>query len=195
MAAPSKRFPRSGVDLVEHQLRVDAVAGREGKKRGRVLETLLFNGRMTLQRGEPYLNDQGRRQIDFTVTSWVASAFSRVLGREIQYILSERVKQPVSRILSEQDGRDFPATFEFNVIFDARVGNETIIRRHHGRPEGHGFRTVPPGGNRRLSPTITSFEDNVISVKHPELGTIAFVPKDCNDRSGRTVMRAPRVAG
>lgn len=194
MAVRGQNFPRAGVDLVEHQLRVDAVAGRQGRKRGRLLETLVFNGRMTIQRGEPYLNEQGRRQIDFTVKSWVASAFSRVLGQDVQYILSERVKQPPSHIISEQKDRDFPATFEFNVIFDARVGNQTILRRHHGRPAGKGFRRVPPGGDRRLSPTITSFEDTVIAVKHPELGDIAFVPKDCNDRTGRTIVKLPRTA-
>lgn len=185
---PMESFPPAGIDRVRHDLRI-AMLEDDGSGREVELEVLNFEGHMTLERSDPYTNDQGVRQIDFIVTSWTATAWSKVLQQEILYILSEDVeKQPVSTITSGQRGSDFPATFEFNVIFDARVNNRPVHRRHHGRPKGYPFFVVPPTGDRETSPTITEFEDTVIRVQHPERGTdLVFRPRDCNDQSSQTV--------
>lgn len=186
----SAAFPTAGIDIVEHELTVDMMRIVKGK-RDELLESLVFKGRMTLQRKDPYEvargKDAGRSKIEFDVLTWVASAYSEKLQTEILYILSEGVKQKPSAIIAEQEGKDFPAEFIFNVTFDVRANNKTIKRRHHGEPRGKGFRRVPPDGNRRNSPTITGFEDNYINFKHPEFGTIRFVPRHCNDNSGLTI--------
>lgn len=188
-------FPTAGMDIVEHELIVDMLqVGEKGKKQ-KVIESLVFKGRMTLERRNPYRitrgKDAGKSKIEFDVLTWVASAFSKELQTEILYILSEDVKQKPSVIIAERPTRDFPAEFIFNVTFDARANNRTIKRRHHGRPHGTGFRTVPPDGSRRNSPTITGFEDNYIQLKHPAYGTIRFVPRQCNDNQGTTIVSLP----
>lgn len=182
-------FPAAGIDIVEHELTVDML--RVDGKKEELLESLVFKGRMTLQRRSPFRvargKEAGRSKIEFDVITWVASSFSEKLQMEILYLLSEDVKQKPSAIVAEQAGSDFPAEFIFNVTFDARANNKTIKRRHHGRPHGAGFLQVPPNGDRRTSPTITGFEDNYIQLKHPDYGTIRFIPRHCNDNSGMTI--------
>lgn len=185
---PRRRtFRAAGLDVVEHDLRVKIVQVDKRNRERETLETLTFRGRMAIERQNAFRNAQNRRQIDFRVKTWVATAFSQVLQQDILYILSEDADQPTSTITAEREDADFPAAFEFNVIFDARVGNATVVRQHHGQPAGHGFMVVPPDGNRRNSPTITGFETEFIQLDHPELGRIRFVPVDCNDSSSETV--------
>lgn len=183
-----EKFPPAGIDRVRHDLRI-ALMEDDGSGE-RELEVLEFEGHMTLERGEPYTNENGLRQIDFQVLSWTATAWSKVLQQEILYVLSDQVeRQPRSSITAEQKDGDFPATFEFNVIFDARANNRPVHHGHHGRPWGHGFRVVPPTGNRETSPTIYGFEDTVIRLEHPERKSVLiFRPKDCNDQSSQTVL-------
>lgn len=180
-------FPKAGIDLIKHELRVNMYAVDKETQEEKLLETLEFDGMMIIEREAPFTNRGGVRQITFNIKSWVAMAFSKVLGNPIVYISSEDVNPPRSTITSEQKGKDFPATFAFNVIFDARLGNKTVFRRHNGRPEGHGFMVVPPDGNRSNSPTITRFEQTTIEMEHPTLGLIRFRPVDCNDREGKTL--------
>jgi hypothetical protein len=193
---PMTEFPPAGTDRVRHDLRI-ALLEADAAGNERELELLQFSGQMTLERGNPYTNQQGLRQVDFVVTSWAASAYSRTLGQEILYVLSPDVqRQPASSITAEQRGSDFPATFDFNVVFDARVNNQVVHRRHHGRPRGHGFRVVPPTGDRATSPTITEFEDTVIRVPFPGRDTmLVFRPRDCNDQSSETVPSSAARAG
>jgi hypothetical protein len=194
-----RKFPPAGVDLVTHTLRVGLFVDKDGKgdvnrKPDEVLE---FKGRMMLEREEARA-DQGKkvRVVPFRVRSWTASAYSTVLQQDLLYILSEDAEQPVSTITAAQEGRDYPATFSFNVIFDVKANNKTVFRRHHGRPEGRGFRVVPPDGKRENSPTLTRFEQELIAVDHPGIAgaKLIFKPIDCNDNSGRilrTIAAAP----
>ncbi len=170
-------FPSAGVDLVYHELRVQLDVGPTGKAD----ETLTLYGTMMVQREDPRVNEDGLRQIDFRVLSWKAVGWSSLLKQSVTYVLSEDVEQPISRIVAEQRDSDFPAAFLFDVIFDARVNNVTVFRRHEGRPEGHEFLTVPPNGDRRMSPTITRFEDARIRVAAGDLGELEAIPIDCND--------------
>lgn len=179
-------FPPAGVDLVEHDLRVDVLqVGPGGEEK--LLETLTFDGRMLLERTDPFVNQEGLRQVDFEVKSWEAIAWSKTFRSPVIYRSAADAKQPVSTIVAEQRERDFPATFTFNVIFDAIAGDRVVFREHHGRPEGGGFHRVPPGGSRALSPTITRFERTTLELEHPALGLLRFRPRDCNDRRGRTL--------
>jgi hypothetical protein len=189
-----KVHPGAGIDVVHHKLSVDMMRVlKEGKNEQlELLETLVFEGRMTLQRENPVIVKSGahknKKQTGFTVVTWVASAFSEKLQVEILYILSEGVKQKSSVIRAEEAGKDFPAEFIFNVTFDARANNKTIKRRHHGMPHDTGFRTIPPNGDRTLSPTIKKFESEYIHIDHPEFGKIRFVPRHCNDEDGVTLV-------
>lgn len=193
-AGAMESFPPAGIDRVKHDLRI-ALLEEDEKGNERELEVLAFEGHMALRRGDPYTNEQGLRQVDFTVTSWVATAFSKVLGGEIMYILSETEKQPASSIRALEKGSDFPAEFDFNLIFDARLDNRLVHPGHHGRPHGWPFFVVPPNYDRALSPTITSFEDSVIRVRHPERGTtLVFRPRDCNDQNSETVVTFAEAA-
>lgn len=180
---PPDSFPPAGIDIIYHQLRIRLDVGK--KDRGD--ETIHMLGKMLIERGDPYTNDEGLRQIDFHVRAWEAAGWSWTLKQVLSYVLSENEDQPVSRIVAEQKENDFPALFSFNVIFDARVNNAVVFRAHHGRPEGHGFRVVPPNGDRRLSPRMTRFEDTRIAVEHPALGVIEAIPIDCNDQSSVTL--------
>lgn len=180
------QFPIGGIDNVQHDLRVlmTAESGLE--------EIIELAGSMILQRSDPYFTEDKRRVIDFKVISWVASGWSDKLGAAMTYVLSENEDQPISTIEAEQPEQDFPAAFNFNVLFDVRVNNETVFRKLHGRPEGSHFRQVPPGGDRRLSPTITRFTDrNQVTIKHPEHGELLIKPLDCNDREGRILREMP----
>ena len=181
-------FPKPGIDLIRHELRVDMYTVDKETQEETLLETLKFDGMMIIKREASFTNRGGVHQIKFKITSWVAMAFSKVLGDAIVYISSEDVDPPISTITSEQKGKDFPATFAFNVIFDVRLGNKTVFRGHKGRPEGNGFMVVPPDGNRSNSPTITRFEQREIEMEHPTLGLIRFRPVDCNDREGKTLV-------
>lgn len=187
MSRPQSVFPKAGSDLVKHQLRVNMYAVNKDTNKEELLETLTFDGMMVIEREEPFTNRGGTRQISFKVKSWVAMAFSKVLDNAIVYISSEDVEPRTSTITSEQKEKDFPATFVFNVVFDARLGNRTVFREHKGRPVGHGFLVVPPDGNRSNSPTITEFEQTMIEMEHPTLGLLRFRPLDCNDQEGKTV--------
>jgi hypothetical protein len=176
-------FPPAGIDLVHHDLRVRLDVGDTGEGN----ETVTLYGKMLIRRGDPYTNEDGRRQIDFRVLSWEACGWSWVLSSAITYVLSDGVEQPISYITAEQEDSDYPAHFTFNVIFDARADNMTVFTQHHGRPDGHGFMTVPPNGDRRMSPTIRSFEDTRVAVEHPTLGRIVAIPIDCNDQKSKTL--------
>lgn len=180
---PGDVFPPSGVDIVEHQLRVRLDVGRTGEGN----ETVVMKGLMVIERGDPYTNAEELRQVDFTVRSWQAVGWSWTLGGVLTYVLTEDEEQPPSVIVSEQRESDFPATLQFNVVFDARLNNRLVARRHEGRPEGHGFHAIPPSGSRRSSPRITQFESARISVDHPSLGSIEAIPLDCNDLGSTTV--------
>lgn len=189
-----KAFPGAGVDLIEHLLTIDLykVGGAGKSEKLELLESLKFDGRMTVERSHPRIVEhgvnKGRKQITFMVRTWAASTFSTVLGMEILYVLSDDIEQKPCTITAEQDDMDFPATFEFNVIFDVRGNNQVLLKHHHGRPLGRGFHTIPPNGNRKTSPTIVEFEKNYVQLKHPKFGQIRFVPRDCNDKSGVTVV-------
>ncbi len=181
-----KQFPIGGIDNVQHDLRV-LMTSESGFE-----EVMELAGSMILQRTDPYMTEDERRVVDFKVISWVASGWSEKLGAAMTYVLSEDEDQPVSTIEAEQRKHDFPATFNFNVLFDVRINNETVFRKLHGRPEGSHFRQVPPTGDREMSPTITRFTDrNQVTIKHPEHGEIFVKPLDCNDREGRTLRELP----
>jgi hypothetical protein len=172
-----KEFPGAGIDLIYHELRVQLDVGAKGV----VDETVTLYGTMLIQRDAPRVNDEGFRQIDFRVLAWSAVGWSTVLRQGLTYALSADVEQPISRILAETRESDFPAAFLFEVTFDARVNNITVFRQHEGRPEGHNFLAVPPSGDRRLSPTIRTFEDARIRVAQEGVGEIEAIPLDCND--------------
>jgi len=179
-------FPAAGIDRIDHELRVDLFQrGAQGGK-DKLLETLNFSGRMMIERGDPYRTAAGVREIPFVITRWEATAWSKALGSLVVYRLSDS-PQPRSAITAETKRGDYPATFAFNLEFDATAYGQTLVRRHHGRPEGHGFGVVPPGPIRRLSPTIQKFEDKLIEAEHPKYGRIYFKPKDCNDQNGKTL--------
>jgi hypothetical protein len=155
-------------------------------------EVITLDGAMVIQRTDPYINKERCRQIDFKVLSWVATGWMHKFDAALVYTLSEDVEQPLSSIVAHQTETDFPAAFNFVVIFDARINNRTIFRRLEGRPEGHGFGEVPPTGDRSTSPTITRFMDvGNIKFDHPDVGSILISPIDCNDQSGTTLLTIP----
>lgn len=180
---PGDSFPPAGVDIVSHMLRIRLDVGKTGEGD----EVVNMLGTMVIERGDPYSNEKGLRQVDFDVRAWQATGWSWTLKQVLTYVLSEGVEQPTSRIVAEQREGDFPATLQFNVIFDARVNNQLVFSNHEGRPEGHGFFAIPPSGNRRTSPRITTFEQTRIAVEHPSLGQMEAIPLDCNDLGSSTV--------
>ncbi|HEX7185414.1 MAG TPA: hypothetical protein VF756_26555 [Thermoanaerobaculia bacterium] len=182
----SGTFPLAGIDQIDHDLQIDLFQrGAEGAP-DTLLETLSFRGRMTIERGDPYISSSGFREVSFVVTRWEATAWSNALGSMVVYRLSPGA-QPPSYITAETRTSDYPATFDFNLYFDATAYGMILIERHHGRPKGHGFMEVPPSGNRPTSPTITSFEPYVIEGEHPQYGTIYFRPRNCNDSGSQTL--------
>lgn len=183
------QFPPGGIDFIEHDLRILITADKRDFR-----DIVQMRGAMTIQRTDPYMTKDGRRQIDFKVLSWTATGWSDALMVALTYTLSRDIDQPTSTIVAQQKGHDYPATFNFRVVFDALVNNATVFRALEGRPEGHGFYQVPPSGDRRLSPTITRFTDlGAVKIGHPDLGTLLVKPIDCNDQHGETLKFLPGV--
>lgn len=204
------RFPGPGIDLIHHEVAVNLFQVVNGEEV--LLETLNFQGRMLIERGKAYTNADGYRQIDFIAIAWTATAWSKSLKQDILYILSEGVEQPVSNIIAETKGKDFPAMIQFDLIFDVRVNNKTIITQHKGKPKGHKFLTIPPAADTRteLSPTVSLFgHDDIMNVgvgandrgelmfRHnppasffADTGMIQLrvLPIDCNDKAGTTLV-------
>lgn len=181
-------FPTAGMDLVTHQITVDLHRVGPGGVLGNVVETLVFDGRMILERGDAYVNGTGHRQIDFVVTSWQADAWSNALNTMVTYRLADDIEQEAGSITAEQTGSDYPASILFHVDFDAYAYGMIFKKHHKGRPHGHHFLEMPPTGNRLTSPTITTFDTGLIEMDHPTLGRLRLVPRDCNDRSGKTLV-------
>lgn len=204
------RFPGPGIDLIHHEVAVNLF--QVVNKEEVLLETLNFQGRMLIERGKAYTNSEGFRQIDFIALAWTATAWSKSLKQDILYILSQDVEQPVSNIIAETKKKDFPATIQFDLIFDVRVNNKTIISQHKGRPKGHKFLTIPPAVDTRteLSPTVSLFgADDImdVGVGVTDKGEVMFkhnppasfqreggmlqlrvLPVDCNDKAGTTLV-------
>ena len=179
-------FPAAGIDQIDHEIQIDLFQRGTDGTADRLLETLTFRGRMLIERGDPYMSSSGFRQVRFAVTRWEATAWSNALSSLVVYKLSS-ASQPPSFITADTKTSDFPATFDFNLLFDASAYGRILIERHHGRPKGHGFMEIPPSGNRPTSPTITSFEPYVIEGDHPQYGTIYFRPRNCNDSGSVTL--------
>ena len=205
------RFPGPGIDLIHHEVSVNLF--QVVNKEEVLLETLNFQGRMLIERGKAYTNADGYRQVDFISLAWTATAWSKSLKQDILYILSEDVEQPLSNIISETKRRDFPATIQFDLVFDVRVNNRTIIRQHKGRPKGHKFLTIPPAADTRteLSPTVSLFgADDIMDIgvaastrgemtyrhnppasffaKEGGMIQLRVLPIDCNDKAGTTLV-------
>lgn len=180
-------FPPAGIDLVHHELTIAMHNVNDDGSTGALIETLGFKGRMLLERGTPYVNGDGYRQIDFVVKEWQAFAYSKALGTLVTYQLTEGVPQRPSTIVAQTKTHDFPCQFNFRVKFDAIAYGEGFAELDEGLPTGGEFYEVPPSGNRRTSPTITGFEEARIEMDHPALGRIRFVPIMCNDSDGDTL--------
>ncbi|MFA6266436.1 MAG: hypothetical protein WC670_12095 [Pseudolabrys sp.] len=204
------RFPGPGIDLIHHEVAVNLFQVVD--KEEVLLETLNFQGRMLIERGKAYTNADGYRQVDFVALTWTATAWSKSLKQDILYILSEGVEQPISNIIAETKASDFPAMIQFDLIFDVRVNNKTIIQQHKGKPKGHKFLTIPPASDTRtaLAPTVSLFgHDDImdVGVGANERGELLFrhnppasffqdngmiqlrvLPIDCNDKAGTTLV-------
>ena len=188
-------FPPAGIDLVEHELKIGLYEVEADGSTGRELEVLMFKGRMLIERADPHTNADGHRQIDFVVKNWDAFAYSQVLDTLVTYSLDEGSPQRLSTIVAQNPDRDFPAHFTFRVRFDAIAYGESFFEDLEGEPDGLEFMEVPPSGNRRTSPTMRGFETARIELDHPELGRIRFVPLECNDTSGITMMTFDNKVG
>lgn len=204
------RFPGPGLDIIHHEVAVNLF--QVINKEEVLLETLTFQGRMVIERGKAYTNSDGFRQVDFIAKAWTATAWSKSLKQDVLYILSQDVEQPISTIISETKKNDFPATIQFDLIFDVRVNNVTIITQHKGRPKGHKFLTIPPAQENRpeAPPTISTFgADDImdVGIGASEKGEMVYrqnpsksfldeggllqlrvLPVDCNDKAGVTVV-------
>lgn len=187
-AGPGTSFPTAGMDLITHQITVGLHQVNPDNTLGNLLETLEFKGRMLIERGDPFDNeDLGRRQIEFIVKSWEADAWSDKLNTLVVYKLSN-VEQKPSTITAEQKESDYPATIHFRVTFDAYAYDDPFTIVYEGEPTGPSFMEVPPSGNRRTSPTITRFDTGKIEMDHPTFGRLRLVPIACNDEGGDTLV-------
>jgi hypothetical protein len=188
VAYTSGSFPGAGVDVINHKVTIGLYKADESGKQGQLLETLDFKGRMLVERGDPYVNGEGFRQIAFLVKSWEAFAWSDRLNSMVVYSLAD-VAQKTSTITAQQKESDYPARFHFSVTFNANAfGQRLTDYPYPGEPEGDGFMEVPPSGNRRTSPALSKFESTRIEADHPTLGRIMFVPAACGDEEGLTLV-------
>lgn len=185
-------FPPAGIDYIHHEVRV--VINIENPAPGEPKEEVLeLQGAMFIQRSDPYTNPEtGRRQIDFKVRSWAASAWSNSLKGVVSYVLTEG-EQPVSQIVAQEPGADFPADFNFKLLFDVRFNNVGVFERNLGEPICETYMVIPPNGDRQLCPTATTFRDpQKVQMVHPVLGNIVATPLTCNDQDhSRTIISLP----
>lgn len=184
----SGSFPKAGADVITHAVTIGLYSVDESGKQGKLLETLDFKGRMLVERGDPYVNADGFRQIAFVVKSWEAFAWSEKLNSMVVYSLAD-VPQRTSTITAQQKESDYPARFHFIVTFHANAfGQRLTDDPYPGEPQGEGFMEVPPSGNRRTSPALSKFEATRIEADHPILGKVMFVPFSCGDEEGNTLV-------
>lgn len=141
-----EHFPVAGTDNLVSSL----VCKLSLQGNGVVDETIVMTSLLTIVRSEAYVNEHGLRQIDARMAHWSAKGYSKVLNRTIEYVLAD-VEQPMSEIVAEQPGADFPAEVTFRAIFDVLVGGETIIRGMDGTAHGNGWMSVPPDGDDYLT--------------------------------------------
>lgn len=182
------QFPGAGLDMISHKLTIGLYRADAQGQPGERLETLKFRGRMLVERGDPYVTKEGLREIPFLVKNWEAFAWSDRLNSTVVYSLAD-VPQKMSTITAQQKESDYPAAFHFRVLFNADAFGQKITPVPYcGEPEGTLFMEVPPSGNRRTSPALTKFESTRIKADHPELGGLIFVPEDCGDEEGTTLV-------
>lgn len=194
-AEKAQDFPSAGLDIVDHRLRVAMRGVEDDGSLGELIEMLTFKGRMLVERADPHVNADGHKQIDFIVRSWEAHAYSTALDTLITYQLSPDAKQNLSSITAQQAGSVYPATFRFNVTFDALAYGDVFFEGFEGEPYGENFMEVPPSGNRPTSPALTGFESTRVLMEHPELGKLVFVPIDCEDEGGLILQTFTAASG
>lgn len=187
-AATAAGFPPAGIDQIDHDLIVDIYTVAPDGGNQDKLETLNFSGRMLITRSDPYVNEDGFRQADFVVTSWRATAWSNALNSLVEYRMSEAVPQLTSTIVSQQQGSDFPVTFNINLFFNALVDGAMVFPDFPGCPRLEDVSVIPPNGNRTQTPATSSFESRRIEFDHPGLGTVRFVPQSCADQASETLV-------
>lgn len=65
----SSEFPPAGIDIVEHELTVDMLQVSAKGKQEKLLESLAFKGRMSLQRRNPYRIARGKSGRDRCISA------------------------------------------------------------------------------------------------------------------------------
>jgi hypothetical protein len=111
---------------------------------GSFAESVTFNSALTVNMGKAYETDDGIRQVDFVATSWKASGFSQVLGRQVTFTLTPNATQPTGTATALTTGSDFPAVLTFRALYDANVQGLTTLRGLRGLATGT-VNSIPPG--------------------------------------------------
>jgi hypothetical protein len=139
-------FPKAGTDTLVSALVCSLDLNGTGAKD----EQIVMSNILKVQRSEAYTNAEGLRQIDGRLIHWSAKGYSKLLGATLEYVLSDE-EQPLSAIIAEQPGTDFPARVVFNSKFDVKLNGETIVRGMDGTAYGGGWMSVPPDGDDFLT--------------------------------------------
>lgn len=142
----STTFPATGVDNLVSSLIAELDLSGDGTQ----VETIVMSSLLRIERSEPYVNEAGLRQIDAHMRHWSAKGFSKLLNATLEYVLADG-EQPLSEIVAQQPGADFPAEVTFRAIFDVKLNGEVIIEGLEGTAHGTGWMSVPPKGDDFLT--------------------------------------------
>jgi hypothetical protein len=94
-------------------------------RRGDQTEVVVMNATMRIRTQQPTRNRQGRSQTDIEVTEWEASGPSQLLGRDLEFKLSN-VRQRASTVVARREGDAFPATLRFKMEYEVASGRERV---------------------------------------------------------------------
>lgn len=137
-AQPDCDFPEPGPMTMESKIKLLLFVD------GTLVEGTLFDSTLTVELFEPFTNSQGFRQQDFKVTAWDAVGFSDFVGRNITFVASPGVPQPLSTVVAQTTACDFPAALTFRAIYDADIEGLTMLTQLDGTAAGI-VNTLPPG--------------------------------------------------
>jgi hypothetical protein len=106
-------------------------------------EVIKFDAFMRLDREKPVRNGLGYRQFEFTIEAWELYGYSKALGANITFKLSETVK-PKSLGVALQKKKDYPAMIVYNAIYDIYLNDVKIGENLAGVAFATGVMEIPP---------------------------------------------------
>lgn len=114
----SEMYPAKGSSTVNVKTNPVFVITNEGKT-----EILVFNSKLEYATTAPRKNAQGFRVADVKLQNWKGTTYSKLLGKEVSFVVTNVHK---SQLKSNHLNQDFPSSLVLNVEFDLVAEGEVL---------------------------------------------------------------------